>query len=129
MGFLSFVDKVIGTDFSGDKAGKQASRAATSAAGIQAESQRESLDYLKEREALPQQFREGALSQLAGLYGLEGGTGSQQDFIDQAQQSPIYDAMLRSGDESALRNRSMTGGLRSGGAIADTQQAQDRALR
>ena len=128
MGLLGFVDKVIGTDFSGEKAGKQASEASAEGARIAAESQRESLDYLKEREALPQQFREGALQQLGGLYGLEGGTGSQQQFIDQAKASPMYEAMLRSGDESALRNRSATGGLRSGGAIADTQEAQDRAL-
>ena len=128
MGFLSFVDKIVGTDFSGDKAGKQASQASLAGSQLSADAQRESLDYLKEREAIPQQFREGALQQLGGLYGLEGGTGSQQQFIDQAKSSPMYEALLRSGDESALRNRSATGGLRSGGAIADTQEAQDRAL-
>ena len=117
-----------GTDFSGDEAGAQAAQASTQAAATMAGAQTEALDYLKEREALPQQFREGALSRLGGIYGLEGGTGSQQQFIDQAKQSPLYDAMLRSGDDAALRNQSMTGGLRSGNAIADTQEAQDRAL-
>ena len=131
MGFGSFLKKAVGSTFVGSALGigqDDAGDASRDAANTQAAYQRESLDYLKEREALPQQFREGALSQLGGLYGLEGGTGSQQQFIDQAKSSPLYESLLRSGDESALRNRSATGGLRSGGAIADTQEAQDRAL-
>lgn len=53
--------------------GDSGAGAARDAAGIQAQYQREALDYLKEREAIPQQFREGALTTLAGLYGLPGG--------------------------------------------------------
>lgn len=52
--------------------GDDGASAARDAANIQAQYQREALDYLKEREALPQQYREGALNILGGLYGLGG---------------------------------------------------------
>ena len=125
----------VKTDFAGEKAGKEAARAAQGAAATQAGAQREALDYLKSTEELPQQFREGALQQLGGLYGLEGGTGSQQSFIDQARQSPLYSAILgtqAASEDAILRNQSMTGGLRSGNtqdALAENAQSlQERAL-
>jgi len=125
----------VKTDFAGEKAGKEAARAAQGAAATQAGAQREALDYLKSTEELPQQFREGALQQLGGLYGLEGGTGSQQSFIDQARQSPLYSAMMgtqAASEDAILRNQSMTGGLRSGNtqdALAENAQSlQERAL-
>ena len=74
--------------------GDDASDSAKDAAQIQADYQREALDYLKETEALPQQFRESALKYLAGAYGLPGGEGSQQEIIDQARESPLYGAMM-----------------------------------
>ena len=100
----------IGGDDDVGDASKDASR-------IQASAQRDALDYLKEREELPQQLREGALTQLAGQYGLEGGEGDQQALIDRAIESPIYQAIMggqKAGEESIMRNASMTGGLRSG---------------
>ena len=175
--------------------GGDAADAATEAANIQAQAQREALAYLKERERIPQQFREEALSMLGGLYGLtgqplyptapvsqpvsaaptiqpapgvqrdltpmqqvtedailqqifgrvppqytgavgsvppsatgpvtDGGVpirGSQQDFIAQVKQSPLYSAILgtgEAGEEAILRSAAATGGLRSG----DTQSA------
>ena len=99
---------------------RRASNTAADAAQTQASSEQASLDYLKEREAIPQQFREGALTQLGGLYGLEGGLGDQQDLIDRAKESPLYGSIMgsqKAGEESILRNASATGGLRSG----DTQ--------
>ena len=95
----------------------EAADASESAANTQANAQMAQLNYLKEREAMPQQFREEGLSQLAGLYGMEGGTGSQQDLIDRAQASPLYSSIMGTrgaGEESILRNASATGGLRSG---------------
>ena len=92
-------------------------RATIEGAKIAAASQREGLDYLKEREALPRQFSEQGLKGLAGILGLEGGTGSQQDLIDRAIRSPLYQSIMggqEAGEESILRNASMTGGLRSG---------------
>lgn len=50
----------------------QAAGAAKSAAGTQAQAQMAQLEYLKEREAIPQAYREQAISQLGALYGLPG---------------------------------------------------------
>ena len=58
------IDMIFGDD--------DATQAPIDAANIQAQAQREALAYLKEREAVPQQFREGALKQLGGICGLEG---------------------------------------------------------
>lgn len=106
----------------GGSAAKKAGEASITASETQADYQREALEYLKETEALPQEFREGALKMLAGAYGLEGGEGSQQQLIDQARASPLYEAITggrQAGEEAILRNQAMTGGLRSGG----TQEA------
>lgn len=120
---VEYVSKgAVETDFSGEKSGREASEAITSATETSVEFQREALDYLKEREEVPQQFREGALTQLGGLYGLEGGEGSQQDLIDRAKESPLYQSIMggrEAGEESIARHASMTGGLRSGGTTAD----------
>ena len=117
--------------YSANKSGKQAAGAATTAAA----SEQASLDYLKEREAIPQQFREEALQGLGGLYGLEGGTGNQQELIDRAIQSPLYKNIMggkEAGEESILRSASATGGLRSGNTSANmynyNTQLQNKAL-
>jgi len=140
---------VAGSVVSGYMAKKGASKAADAstrasqtsadaqlyAAEIQAESQRESLDYLKEREALPQQFREGALKGLGGVYGLEGGTGDQQQLIDRAVSSPLYQSIMggqEAGEDAILRSASATGGLRSGNVQENLYdynvQLQNKAL-
>lgn len=94
-----------------------AADAAIEASQIQADWQTQALEYLKQKEELPQQYREGALGQLAGAYGVEGGTGSQQDLINRAQASPLYSAIMggqRAGEDAIMRNAAQTGGLRSG---------------
>jgi hypothetical protein len=91
------------------------------AAEIAAQSQREALEYQKEREYLYQIFREGALEKLGGLYGLEGGTGDQEAMIQAAKESPLYQSLIggaEAGEEAIMRNAAMTGGLRSGGTQA-----------
>lgn len=108
---------LLSGDDAGDasREGAQLSADATVAgAQIQAKSQREALEYLKEREKLPRQISEKALSGLAGIYSRGEG---QQDLINRAISSPLYQAMLggkQAGEESILRNASVTGGLRSG---------------
>lgn len=112
---MGFVSDFVGSIFGGG--GDDAADASIEASNIQAKYQREALDYLKEREAIPQQFREGALEGLGGLYGLEGGTGDQQALIDRAISSPLYQAIIGGqevGEESILRSAAMTGGFRSG---------------
>ena len=140
---MGFVSRTIKSVFGGGDDAADASREAadTSAdatirgAEIAAESQREGLDYLKEREALPRQFSEEALKGLGGLYGLEGGTGNQQDLINRAVSSPLYKAIMggqKFGEDSILRNAAMTGGFRSGNTQANlydyNTQLQNKAL-
>jgi len=124
-----------GMAYAGSKSAKSAANAAIQGSEIQADYQKDALEYLKEREALPQQYREGALNQLGGLYGLEGGTGNQQEMIDRAIQSPLYQQImggLDAGENAILRNASATGGLRSGNTnynLADYgTQLQNKAL-
>jgi hypothetical protein len=100
-------------------------------------------NYLRQAEQLPRGFREDALRRQAGLYGLEGGVGSQQALIDQARQSPLYGSIMgnwensrREGEEAIMRNAAMTGGLRSGNIqdalyrynLEGQNQAQNLAL-
>ena len=100
-------------------------RAVASGTRQQVDAQREALQYMKEREAVPQQFREGALNRLGGFYGLEGGDPGALQAI---QNNPIYQAtigQLPQQEEAILRNQSATGALRSGGTdmmLAQNQQ-------
>jgi hypothetical protein len=106
--------------------GDDAADASIEAANIYAEYQREALDYLKEREALPQAYREAALTGLGSEYGLtldeEGNIISDgQSLSERAKSSDYYQALLggrEAGEEAILRNASATGGLRSGNASA-----------
>ena len=115
---------LVGGYFSGNAA-DTAAEASMDAANVSAASQTEALNYLKETEKIPQQFREAALKNLGGLSGLKGGTGSQQDLINRAMKSPLYASIMsgkNEGEASILRNASATGGLRSGnvqGAMYD----------
>jgi len=116
--------------------GDDAADAATYAANLDYAGRKEALDYLKEVERLPRQYREAALGSLAGLYGLPGGTGgSQQQYIEQAMTSPLYQSLMggrEAGEEAILRSAGATGGLRSGnvqGALYDyNTQLQNQAL-
>lgn len=95
--------------------GKTAAKASQQAARTQAEAQQNALNYLREREQIPQQFREGALTQLGGLFGLEGGDENAMSAI---RQNPIYQAtlgQLPQQEEAILRSQSATGALRSSG--------------
>lgn len=120
-----------------DLSGKSAADASKAAAQTQAGAQQQALDYLMKTEQLPQQFRESALTELAGLYGLNGGAGmgSQADMIEAAQASPIYRAIMgtQAGAEDAImRNAAATGGLRSGNVQSNlarsAQELEQRAL-
>lgn len=123
------VDSITGSS------SKDASKDIKSASRMQAAYQRDALEYLKEREKIPQSLREQALKMQAGALGLEGGTGSQQEIIDMAMASPLYEAIMsgqESSEEAILRNAAMTGGLRSGNvqdALAENaEQLQNKAL-
>ncbi len=126
-GIVDTVTSAVGGLFGGG-GGDDGADAARDAAGIQAQYQREALDYLKEREAIPQQFREGALGQLGGLYGLEGGDPRAMAALES---NPIFQAtlgMIPQQEEAILRNQSATGALRSGSteAMLAENQRQNR---
>jgi hypothetical protein len=115
--------------------GDGASEAAGAASGAALKTQKKGIQYLKEADVLPRQLREGALRGLGGLYDLEGGEGSQQELIDRAIQSPLYQAIMggqEAGEESILRSASATGGLRSGDVQSNlydyNTQLQNKAL-
>ena len=118
---------LIDTDFSGQDAGAQAAGASRDAANIQAQAQREALAYLQKREALPQQFREAALKQLGGAFGVPGGVSGSQ-FLQTAESSPVYQSIMGNipqMEEAILRNQSATGALRTGGTdlmLAENQR-------
>lgn len=115
------------------KKDKSAAKAATRAAQTQAAAQREALEYLKETERLPQQYREEALTEMRGVY--MGTPEEQQAIIDRAKSSPLYQQImggLDAGEDAILRNAATTGGLRSGNVqhnLADySTQLQNKAL-
>ena len=150
MGFISnIVDTVTG--------GKDAAKAAEKGSGVAADAmieggeqardayrdnyqyQREgeikARDYLRNANEIDRQGSSNAQRRLMGLYGIGGGTGSQQTLIDQAENSPLYGAITgtrKAGEESIARNASMTGGLRSGNVQANmydfNQRLDERAL-
>ncbi len=140
---MGFVGDLLGF---GDDPGERAAESSIAAAEIQAAGQeraaqiqadymREALGYLQEREELPQQFREESLQRLAGIAGLPGGVGDQQQLINQAIASPLYGAIMggqEAGEEAILRSAAATGGLRSGNvqsALYDyNTQLQNKAL-
>lgn len=99
-----------------DITGKTAEEAAKRAGATEAQAMLEQLDYLKEINRLPQQYKEQALTELAGLYGEDGGA-NQQALIDRAKASPLYQQIMggrAQGEEAVMRNAAVTGGLRSG---------------
>jgi len=61
----------------------------------------------------------------AGLYGLEGGKGSGEQFIEAARQDPLFAAIMQTrdaGEDAIMRNAAATGGLRSGNVQSNLYQ-------
>lgn len=111
---------VVGAGALGYLGAKESASASKEAAGISAQSQMAQLDYLKEINKLPQQYKEAALTRLNNLYG-SGSEGdiAQSEMINRAKTSPLYSEImggLKLGEDAILRNASATGGLRSGNA-------------
>ena len=105
--------------FVGDLFGGDSEEASQDAAEVQAAYQREALDYLRETEALPRQYREAALTNLGRLYGIEGTPEEQSAAVESLRGTPIYQAIMggkEAGEEAILRQAGATGGLRSGNA-------------
>ena len=88
------------------------------------QAQREQLDYLKDVDKLPREYREAALAELSQRSG-ESLNSQQTQMIRDAKASPLYTSIMggqKAGEEAILRNAAATGGLRSGnvqGALTD----------
>ncbi len=114
VGTLGLVGEGPASDFIGGMTGETAAEASLEASNVQAQSQREQLEYLKEINKLPQQYREEALTRMSDI--AAGGEG-QTKAIEEAKASPLYAAIMggkKAGEESILRHAGATGGLRSG---------------
>lgn len=101
------------TAYSQYKSGKEASKSQSEAAkeGIDVEQQQfEAIQELFKPYIEAGQESLQAQKELAGL----GGTVEQQKAIEALQQSPQYQELLKSGEESILQRASATGGLRGG---------------
>lgn len=98
---------------------EKAGQAGQEAAQVQQGYQQEALDYLRGQDELPSGLRTGALTQMGNIYGV--GEGDQQAAIEKLRQNPMYAAIMgtqQAGEESILRNKASTGGLRTGGTQA-----------
>lgn len=133
MGFFSGISKGI-KGVVGGLTGSSAAKATEKGAETAAAAQTEELNYLKEINKLPQEYREQALTQLAGGVGIGGGPG-QEEMIERAKASPLYEAIMggqQAGEEAIMRQAGATGGLRSGNvqsALADfSSNLQNQAL-
>ena len=137
---MSFIGDIIGDVFGGITGAKQAGQAAERAGQIQAgaaqagiEEQKRQFDKLVELMAPYVTTGTGAIGQQQAFLGLQG-PGAQQKAISGIEQSPIFQALTRQGEESLLQRASATGGLRGGniqGALAQfrpqmLQQAIDQ---
>ena len=106
----------VASNMAADKAAS-ATEAATQKS---VDAQMAELEYLKEVDKIPRQYREAALAKLGGAYGV-GEPGAQAEFFKGLQDNPLYQSMIESGqagkqagEEAILRTAGATGGLRSG---------------
>jgi len=96
-----------------------AASGAKKGAGIQAQAQMAQLDYLKQINELPQQYKEQALTELNGIFNPETGQYEfpQEQLLQQAKASPLYGSIMQgqqAGEDAIMRHAGATGGLRSG---------------
>ncbi len=97
-----------------DISGQTAAEATEAGARTQAEAMMRQLEYYKEINKLPQQYKGEALTRMSDI--AAGGAG-QTKAIEEAKASPLYAAIMggqKAGEESILRHAGATGGLRSG---------------
>jgi len=124
--------KDIITGKGAEEAAAKASEASIRGAEIAAGSQREALDYLKERERLPRGIGEAALTARAGEFGIQRGPGGEFGFegsaLERAEASPFYQRAQQLGEESVLKYGAATGGLRSGSTIENLARVNQESL-
>lgn len=132
---MSFVGDLIGDVVGGITGAKQAGEAAeragqTQAAAAQAgiEEQRRQFDKLVELMVPYVTAGTGAMGAQQALIGL-GGQEAQQAAISGIEQSPLFQSLVRQGEESLLQRASATGGLRGGNIQAALAQFRPQMLQ
>lgn len=113
-----------GTLLAGSMQADSAEDAANTQAGATREGiaeQRRQFDAIQKLLSPYVQAGTGALTAQQNLVGL-GGQAAQQQAIDALQQSPMFQALVKQGENSILANASATGGLRGGNTQAALAQ-------
>lgn len=109
------------SDLFGGKSAKRAAAESMRASEVAAGGLRDAQSYLMERDIMPRQISEQALSGLSQYFQSSPPAMTQEQLIAEAKSSPLYSAILSSrgaGEEAILRGASATGGLRSGNTNA-----------
>jgi hypothetical protein len=110
------------------RASGQASRAQQQAAESGIGEQRRQFDAIQELLKPYVSAGQPALQQQQALLGL-GGTQAQQQAITGIEQSPLFQAQARQGEEALLQRASATGGLRGGNVQAALAQFRPAMLQ
>lgn len=131
---MSFIGNAIGKLTGGITGARQQGKAAEAAAGTQAaasnlaiEEQRRQFDVLTELLRPYVEAGQPALQQQQALIGLRGAP-EQQQAIGALEQSPLFQAKVRQGEEALLQQASATGGLRGGNIQAALAQFRPQML-
>ena len=126
---------LLGAAGAGDDPGREARSKILEVTQDTTDTYRDANNFLRNDLGWQREQQRVAAQQLAGLYGLPGGRGSQQGFIRKAKQSPLYDAIMgtqKAGERAIMRNAAATGGLRSGSTQANladyNQRLAEKAL-
>jgi hypothetical protein len=132
---MSFIGNAIGSVVGGITGAKQQAKAAESAAGTQAAASNLAIDEQRRQfDALTELLRPyveagtPALQQQQAFLGLRGAP-EQQKAIGALEQSPLFQASVRQGEEALLQQASATGGLRGGNIQAALAQFRPAMLQ
>lgn len=103
---------VVGA-YASDRASSKAAKAQKGAADAGIEEQRYQFDKIQE---LLKPYVDAGASAIGGQMDLSGLSGPEKEraMIDQIQQSPTFNALVKQGETGILQNASATGGLRGG---------------
>ena len=127
---MGFVSKIIGDLTGANQAAAGAERAAQTqgaAAEKSIEEQRRQFDALVELMTPYVTAGEGAISQQQALIGLQG-PEAQQEAIAGFEQSPLFQSLVKQGEEAILQQGAATGGLRGGNIQAALSQFRPQVL-
>jgi hypothetical protein len=127
---MGFIRKVIGDITGANQAAAGAERAATTQAGAAEKGiaeQRRQFDALVELMTPYVTAGEGAISQQQALIGLQG-PEAQQQAIAGFEQSPLFQSLVKQGEEAILQQGAATGGLRGGNIQAALSQFRPQVL-